>query len=198
MKNKSLVFGSVAVVVLGAAVVGGVAVMDVQSPKAESVSIGFDWNKDVEPISLKLPVCKMADFEIVGGMSLCSAFPCALNISDRYFRYLRLRFEGRGRKGNGAVDLVSEAIVRPSIGKGETLVFRIADVVSVSSLAFDAKGEKLNCDLKDVDNAIQAALGELQISLPSIAMPYASIEVIDEQLWLNNDGLECRAFVAEK
>lgn len=198
MKNKSLIFGLAAVVVLGAAVVGGVAVMNVQSPKAESVSIGFDWNKDVEPVLLKLPACTTVDFEIAGGMSLRSVFPCALTISDRYFRYLRLRFEGRGKKDNGIIDLVSEAIVRPSIGKGETLVFRIADVVSVSSLAFDAKGEKLNCDLKDVDNVIQTALGELQISLPSVAISYASIEVIDEQLWLNNDGLECRAFVSER
>lgn len=196
-KKKPVVFALVGVICI--AIVAGFALMGGRGErKVENVSIGFDWNRDVEPISLKLPACKTADFEIAGEIPLRSVFPCALNISDRYFRYLRLRFEGRGRKGNGAVDLVSEAIVRPSIGKGEALSFRIADVVSVSSLAFDAKGEKLNCDLKDVDNAIQAALGELQISLPSIAMPYASIEVIDEQLWLNNDGLECRAFVAEK
>ena len=96
------------------------------------------------------------------------------------------------------VDVVTEVVVRPSIGGGESLTLAVAEIVRVSTTLYDTSGSEVKTDVSAVDEAVRTILPKTRISLPSISLPYADLRVVDEQLWFNNDGLECRAFVTER
>ena len=203
MKKRSLKIVVGMVFAIGAAVVGAVVVgvagnRGQDDQKVENVSVKFEWDRDVSPISLKVSFAKSIDLEVTEDLTMKSIFPCALNVSDRYFKYLRLRFDGKGKGGAVPVDVVTEAVVRPSIGGGEALSLVVAEIVRVSTTLYDASGSEVKADVSAVDGAVRMILLKTRISLPSISLPYADLRVVDEQLWLNNDGLECRAFATER
>lgn len=197
-KKRLLMIAGGMVFAMGAVVVGVVGSLGHGGQKVENISIKFEWARDVAPISLKVSSVKSIDLEVTENLALKSIFPCALNVADRYFKYLRLRFEGKGKNGAVPVDIVTEDVVRPSIGDGDTLSLAVAEIVRVSTTLYDASGSEVKADVSAVDEAVRAVLRETRISMPSILLPYADLRVVDEQLWFNNDGLECRAFVAER
>jgi len=166
-----------------------------ESSRQETIQLLFDWEKDIPPFAVTAGT--VPGISIKDDFVLCSVYPYAENVSVRYFKQIRLRFEAKGEMVGKPVDILCYAVVTPKLQKGDHVRLSLANVGEVEVKVYDSKGKELSCDSAGLQKLFRSCLPGHVLDLGSVTMP-DGLEVEACDLWANARGLECRADVRGK
>lgn len=160
--------------------------------------VNVDWKRGYSDVTIVEALQEVGEIRIENGLALRSVYPYSSKLNERYFKTLRLRFEGKAALGGQGGKLYCDAIITPKVIPGPTLRIGVADVGVVTCELFDGSGKIISTDTSGLIDLMKQHVMQLELNYAGSEGFRGDTLIVDGSLWVAPEGLECKVRQSNK